>query len=205
MKRILVFLLASTMLILCSACSLGVSKAMEEAIIAECDRYIEEFDYTDTSLYQVHSITYEIHKIKKHYGQVLVDITWTIYYDTDIGASTSKEYWVSNMANVLLTADLEANGKRFRVTHTNEEYDDSIRVVLNGGEAYSGYEDYQNTVNPSKAPSGERKEGVTDANACSRCDGTGKVTKHYGNSWNDQPGYKYGETCGGCGGSGIKK
>ena len=203
MKRILVFLLASTMLILCSACSLGVSKAMEEAIIAECDRFIEEYDYSDTSLYEVHSITYEIHEIKKHYGQVLVDITWAIYFDdAQVGSSISNEYWVSKMATVLM--ELEADGKYFFVTHTDEEYNDSIRVVLNGGEAYSGYDDYKNAVNPSKGTSGDRKSGVTDANACSRCDGTGKVTKHYGNSWNDQPGYKYGETCGACGGSGIK-
>lgn len=203
MKRFLVLLFTGVLLVMCSACSLGVSKAMEEAIIAECDRYIEEFDYSDTSLYEVHSITYEIHDIKKHYGQVLVDITWTINYeDAAVSASVSKDYWVSEMATVLM--ELEADGKYFFVTHTDEELNDSIRVVLNGGDAYSGYEHYQNAVNPSGTSSGERKAGVTDANACSRCDGTGKVTKHYGNSWNDEPGYKYGETCGACDGSGIK-
>lgn len=38
---------------------------------------------------------------------------------------------------------------------------------------------------------------------CSRCDGTGKVTKHYGNRWNEEKGYQYGEKCGRCGGSGY--
>lgn len=204
MKRIFVFLVTAMLVCSMTSCSLGVSSAMEEAIIAECDRYIEEFDYSDTSLYEVHSITYEIHEIKKHYGQVLVDITWKVYYeDAAVNSSISKEYWVSKFGTVLTTPELSANGKYFRVTHTDQDYDDSIRVEINGGEAYSGYEDYQNTVNPQKTES-ERKPGVTDENACSRCSGTGKVTKHYGNSWNDQPGYRYGETCGACGGSGKK-
>ena len=38
---------------------------------------------------------------------------------------------------------------------------------------------------------------------CSRCSGTGKVTKHFGNSWNKRDGYRYGEKCGGCGGTGY--
>lgn len=37
---------------------------------------------------------------------------------------------------------------------------------------------------------------------CNMCDGTGKVNKHYGNSWNKIPGYGYGDTCGDCGGTG---
>ena len=42
----------------------------------------------------------------------------------------------------------------------------------------------------------------TGSNACSRCDGTGRVNKHFGNSWNKIPGYGYGDVCGGCGGTG---
>ena len=203
MKQILVLLCAVIGMLSITACSGGIGEEVEKAIIAECDRYIEEFDYSDTSLYEVHSITYEIHEIKRHNGQILVDITWKVYYeDAAVSASISKEYWVSNFAAVL-AKELSADGKYFFVTHTDEVYCDSIRVEINGGEAYSGYDDYQNTVNPTKTD-GERKPGVTDDNACARCDGTGKVTKHYGNSWNDQPGYKYGETCGACGGSGIK-
>lgn len=38
---------------------------------------------------------------------------------------------------------------------------------------------------------------------CSRCNGTGKVVLHYGNSWNKKEGYRYGEKCGGCGGTGY--
>lgn len=39
---------------------------------------------------------------------------------------------------------------------------------------------------------------------CSRCNGTGKVVSHYGNSWNKKEGYRYGEKCGGCGGTGYR-
>ena len=39
---------------------------------------------------------------------------------------------------------------------------------------------------------------------CSRCNGTGKVVLHYGNSWNKKEGYRYGEKCGGCGGTGYR-
>lgn len=40
------------------------------------------------------------------------------------------------------------------------------------------------------------------SSVCSRCSGTGRVTKHFGNSWNKKPGYGYGDVCGACGGSG---
>lgn len=39
---------------------------------------------------------------------------------------------------------------------------------------------------------------------CHRCSGTGKVTGHYGNFWNDKPGYEYGKRCGLCNGTGWK-
>ena len=39
---------------------------------------------------------------------------------------------------------------------------------------------------------------------CSRCNGTGKVVLHYGNRWNKKEGYRYGEKCGGCGGTGYR-
>ena len=37
---------------------------------------------------------------------------------------------------------------------------------------------------------------------CKRCDGTGKVTVHFGKSWNQKPGYVYGQRCGKCNGTG---
>lgn len=51
-------------------------------------------------------------------------------------------------------------------------------------------------------PSGGSTGGGTGSNTCSRCGGTGRVNKHFGNSWNDKPGYGYGDVCGGCGGTG---
>lgn len=54
---------------------------------------------------------------------------------------------------------------------------------------------------PSSSPSGSSNHGKTK---CSRCNGTGKVTVSFGNSWNQKEGYKYGEKCGACGGTGYR-
>lgn len=51
-------------------------------------------------------------------------------------------------------------------------------------------------------PSGGSNGSGTGSNTCSRCGGSGRVNKHFGNSWNDKPGYGYGDVCGGCGGTG---
>ncbi len=51
------------------------------------------------------------------------------------------------------------------------------------------------------APTQWRPSG-SGGNKCSRCGGTGRVNKHFGNSWNKEPGYGYGDVCGGCGGTG---
>lgn len=51
-------------------------------------------------------------------------------------------------------------------------------------------------------PSGGSTGSGTGSNTCSRCGGTGRVNKHFGNSWNKIPGYGYGDVCGGCGGTG---
>ena len=48
-----------------------------------------------------------------------------------------------------------------------------------------------------------RNTDSTGKNICSRCSGTGRVTKHFGNSWNSIPGYGYGDVCGACGGTGY--
>jgi hypothetical protein len=48
-----------------------------------------------------------------------------------------------------------------------------------------------------------RSADNTGKNKCSRCSGTGRVTKYFGNSWNCIPGYGYGDVCGACGGTGY--
>ena len=50
-----------------------------------------------------------------------------------------------------------------------------------------------------------KKSGTNnkDRKKCNRCSGTGKVTLHYGNSWNQKEGYRYGQKCGGCNGTGY--
>lgn len=52
------------------------------------------------------------------------------------------------------------------------------------------------------SPKQWRPSGNSGNNICSRCNGTGRVTKNFGNSWNDIPGYGYGDICGACGGTG---
>lgn len=57
----------------------------------------------------------------------------------------------------------------------------------------------------NKTTSSTNKTGSTAGKTkCTRCNGTGKVVLHYGNSWNQKEGYRYGEKCGGCGGTGYK-
>lgn len=48
-------------------------------------------------------------------------------------------------------------------------------------------------------------EYIPEDEKCIRCNGTGKVVVHFGNSWNDIPGYGYGDVCGGCDGTGRTK
>lgn len=45
---------------------------------------------------------------------------------------------------------------------------------------------------------------VSERGNCYRCSGTGRVTLHYGKSWNDKPGYRYGGRCGACDGTGWR-
>jgi DnaJ-class molecular chaperone len=68
----------------------------------------------------------------------------------------------------------------------------------------TGYSADLKTVNSSNT-SNTGTSTTTKKGNCSRCSGTGKVTKHYGNSWNKKPGYQYGKTCGACNGTGWVK
>lgn len=63
---------------------------------------------------------------------------------------------------------------------------------------------YDNTTSSSSSSSSSKSGSVpAGKKVCSRCSGTGKVTKHFGNSWNKKPGYGYGDVCGACGGTGY--
>lgn len=48
-----------------------------------------------------------------------------------------------------------------------------------------------------------KTDDTSGPEVCIRCDGTGKVTRHFGNRWNQKEGYIYGEKCGLCGGTGL--
>lgn len=60
------------------------------------------------------------------------------------------------------------------------------------------------TSSTNKTSSSSKTSSNYGKTKCSRCNGTGKVVLHYGNSWNKKEGYRYGEKCGGCGGTGYK-
>ena len=207
MKRLLIFMMALICVVSMSSCSKGVSEDVEAAIRSECDRFIEEFDYSDKVLYEVHSMTYEIHEIKEKYDEILVDITWRINFDdTCIKEEGWDGDWIARVQHLLTLSELEVDGRKLEITHTNENYYDSVRVIVNGRDPYSGYDDYCGLVNPSKIDiAKDRLPGVTDENKCYRCMGTGKVVLTYGNSWSDEPGYGYGDKCGRCDGTGIDK
>ena len=63
----------------------------------------------------------------------------------------------------------------------------------------TGAEEAETDVRPATKSSTNTGSKKT----CNRCSGTGKVTLHYGNSWNKLEGYRYGEKCGGCNGTGY--
>lgn len=120
----------------------------------------------------------------------------------DVYLYRGYEVWIDR-SNQFIGVYPDMNGARVSViysslTHMNEtleKYDDpKVDYYLVGSSV-----DYK-TVNATNTGTTTQKKGN-----CSRCSGTGKVTKHFGNSWNKKPGYQYGKTCGACNGTGWVK
>lgn len=120
----------------------------------------------------------------------------------DVYLYREYEVWIDR-GNKFIGVYPERNGARVSVifgsvAHMNETIekydDDKVDYYLVGNTV-----DYQ-TVASTNTGTTTQKNGN-----CSRCSGTGKVTKHYGNSWNNKPGYVYGKTCGACNGTGWVK
>ncbi len=77
--------------------------------------------------------------------------------------------------------------------------------VCPGGESTFPADYYYSGEIPKRRYTGSAGTGSTSSGkkVCSRCDGTGRVTKHFGNTWNKIEGYGYGDVCGQCGGTGY--
>lgn len=158
MKRILCFFLSIAVLIsLCACNSNAVGEDVYDEVAAVCDKCIEENDFKRYDSYTVESIRYEINEITKHKvtKDYVVNITWYIdFSDTYMMESVWCENWINSVKYVL--DDLVIDGHN--ITHTNENYYDSVFVVVNGGEPYSGYDEYRNKVGTSGSVSENAKD-----------------------------------------------
>lgn len=140
-----------------------VSDKTEALIIERCDNFVQTYDYADTGLYDVENINYTINKIrKKGFGnEYFVDITWEIEFsNTCKKESAWSKDWLQKVNNVLLKDFVDPeNGKRFTVTHTKKEYFDSVRVIVNGLDAYSGLDYHRELM-------GDRDETGVKCKSC---------------------------------------
>ena len=151
MKKIL--FLTFTLILCLSVVGCGkneVSEEIETLIIEKCDEFVESYDYENTVLYTVKDISYTINEIgKKADNEYLVDITWNIEFsDTCITESSWSDDWLATVKYILSNEDFvnPKNGKKFTVTHTKEDYYDSVRVIVNENDAYSGLDDFKENV-----------------------------------------------------------
>ena len=144
-------------------------------------------------------------------------LTWTRQYDRSVGdrkmtepVSTTEGYEVVYDGNFwfyigglylklesgdILTLKFGGDEARSTYTPTSVDYSYSHRNGLSAPEALM-HIDTSYISKPSSNTSNN------DSSKCSRCSGTGRVTKHFGNTWNKKPGYGYGDLCGACGGTG---
>ena len=149
MKKLLFLILS---LILCfSIVGCGtVSEEVKSLITKKCDDFVKNYDYSDTVLYTVESISYTINDLKKNSGdEYFVDITWKITIsDSCIYEHAWQEDWLKYVDHILSSETFvnPKNGKSFRITHTKEDYEDSVRVSVNGKSAYSGLDDFKENV-----------------------------------------------------------
>ena len=152
MKRIIVLFLVLSLAIMFCGCA---RDSVTNAITAECDSFIEKAKQEQSlgnSLYQLENISYKINKISRKSGErYFVDITWYV----DASSKDKKESaWTKDLLScvqyVLVNANITTeDGKSVQITHTNKNFDDSIRIVVNGGAPYSGYDAYKGLVGDS--------------------------------------------------------
>lgn len=117
--------------------------------------------------------------------------------NSEIYSYGGSEFWLSSFVYIKHDYELDGAGKSMTVilggtdyrTEQHETYsEDSVGYFL---------VDQTAELVISQYTAAEKEHGN-----CHRCDGTGKVTVHFGVSWNQKEGYRYGERCGLCGGTG---
>lgn len=141
------FILTIVMVLALCGCSDSVDDSVYSEVASICDTYIEENNFICADSYTVDNISYEIHSITKHKvtDDYLVNMTWYIdFSDTIKVESTWCSDWIDSVKYILDDSDIRIDGHK--ITHTDENYYDSLFVVVNGGEPYSGYDDYVDAV-----------------------------------------------------------
>lgn len=113
-------------------------------VIAEYNSFIESYDYSDTTSKTVDKIEYKINKIRRDKtlgsGEYTVDVTWyyTIPKSTFSSQAALNRKVLDEVSRLLLTHSYNCMGEIFYFNYTNKNYKDSVRVVVNDGESYSG-------------------------------------------------------------------
>lgn len=130
----------------------------------------------------------------------LIDIQTILFRNKEIFPNSSKFYNTGAEVRIICG--------ECSYEHTLEGNDSGLLVRKNGNSQIAAtceseiakmMRDYYDYI--SSRGSGSGNSG--DATICSNCDGTGRVTKHFGNYWSKQEGYGYGDVCTKCGGTGY--
>lgn len=113
-------------------------------VVAEYDNFVENYDYSNTAFKTVDKIDYKINKIQRDKalgdGAYTVDVTW--YYSISESifsnkASLNREV-LDEVIRLLRTKSYDYKGETLYFNYTKKSYEDSVRVVVNNGESYSG-------------------------------------------------------------------
>ena len=126
-----------------------------------------------------------------------------VYLKTDgeneIYSYGGSEFWLSSIIYIKYNYELDGKAEKGTVVLGGTEYRLAQHDAYSEDSAGYFLVDQTAELIVSQFTASEKESGN-----CNRCDGTGKVTKIFGVSWNQKEGYRYGERCGLCNGTGWK-
>ena len=173
MKKWVSLLLCLLLLMTFAGCNREEKRAEEicTRLAAEYDAYLEEFEY-ERDLYTVKAVSYEINGAEATVTDTYfcVDVTW--YVDVDDRNDIIRNILLSELSSAL-PSDMMIDGEQVWLSHTNEEFNDSVRIVFNSGGAYSGNDYHIDNV-------GEKEEEGYSEVKCPGCGNSYRSNSTYG-------------------------
>ena len=132
---------------------------IKKIVYSACDDFVANYDYSNTRGFTIDSIDYKINKVKKsNRNTYLIDITWYIDYSaTTYKKSFCNEKLFDIVENILIYRNFHYKNCSIFFTHTKKTYNDSVRVVANGGYAFSGKK--QSAIREMKSGNGKDYHG----------------------------------------------